>query len=150
MPARKPVSEITDRAKRYRANHRDVRPTGPKACMFCGSRKNVGVHHCDGNEDHGHRRNLGWACKSCNAKIAHWMKREGIGKRTRQFNPSKLSKKSQMLAYSQAIKVMRGEFDGDVGAAMSTIDSTPQSIRSAFTSRSWPIRRQRYGPSGRA
>jgi len=111
MTRLKPVNEITDRAKRYRANQKDVRPPPPKQCYFCGSRQHVGVHHFDGNEDHGHRQNLGWACKRCNAKIAHWMKRAGIGKRTRQFNPSKASKESQMLAYGQAIKVMRGEFE---------------------------------------
>jgi hypothetical protein len=150
MAHRKPVTAITDRAKRYRAQHPNVRPKLPKRCYFCGSTKNVGVHHLDGNEDHGNRQNLGWACKRCNAKIAHWMKKAGIGKRVEQFNPSKASRKSQMLAYGQAIKVMRGEFEGDIGAAMETIARTDPDVRSSYTSKSWAVRRDRYGPSGRS
>ena len=152
MNHRKPVSKITDRAKRYRANQKDVRPPAPRQCYFCGRRRNVGVHHIDGNEDHGEARNLGWACKRCNGKIAHWMKKAGIGKRVRQFNPAKRaggSRRQVMQAYGNAIKVMRGEFDGDIGAAMATIYATPPSVRSAYTSRSWPVRKQMYGPSGR-
>ena len=147
---RKPVSKITDRAKRYRANQLDVRPLGPKQCRYCESRRNVGVHHVDGNENNGTRRNLAWACKSCNGKIAAYHKKHGIGRRVQQYNPSKLSRKSQMEAYGNAIKVMRGDFEGDAGAAMDTINATPENIRSAYTSKSWAIRRQRYGPSGRA
>jgi len=149
-PNRKSVYQITDRAKRYRANEEGVRPAGPRKCAYCCGRQNVGVHHVDGNENHGERKNLTWACKSCNAKIAAWMKRVGIGTRTRQYNPARGSKKALMDQYSAAVKVMRGEFEGDMGKALDVIHSTPANMRSAFTSRSWPIRRQRYGPSGRA
>ena len=81
-----PVELITDRAKRYRANSEQCRPTGPRVCA-CGSTKNLGVGHLDGNEDNGDRSNLAWQCKSCNAKQAHADKKAGKGKRTRQFNP---------------------------------------------------------------
>jgi hypothetical protein len=66
-------------------------------------------------------------------------------------NPGKArgSKRSLMQAYGNAIKVMRGVFEGDVAAAVRTIRETPADIRSAYTSRSWPVRRQFYGPSGR-
>ncbi len=147
---REPVSKITDRAKRYRANQIGVRPSGPKQCRYCHSRRNVGVHHVDGNENNGERRNLAWACKSCNGKIAAYHKRHGIGRRVQQMNASKGSRKSMLEAYGNAIKVMRGDFDGDAGAAMDTINSTPEDIRSSYTAKSWAIRRQRYGPSGRA
>jgi len=146
---RKPVSQITDRMKRYRANEDANRPAGRKQCRYCGAAKNVGVHHVDGNENNGQRRNLAWACKSCNGRIAAYHKKHGIGRRVQQYNPSKASRKSMMDAYGQAIKVMRGDFDGDVGAAMDTINQTPEDIRSSYTAKSWAVRRQRYGPSGR-
>jgi hypothetical protein len=149
----KPASQISDRAKRYRANRADVLPPPPKQCGFCGRRQNIGVHHVDGVEDHGEPDNLMWACKSCNTKIAIWMKRLGLGKLTRQMNAGKRSasgsKRAQMDTYAAAIKVMRGEWEGDLAKAIATIRATPRSIRSAYTSRTWPLRKQIYGPSGR-
>jgi hypothetical protein len=151
-PYRKPASQITDRAKRYRASSKRNRPGPPKQCNYCGSRKNVGVHHVNGVEDDGAAHNLQWACKRCNASIAVLMRREGIGRRVEQFNPKGRvsgSKRAIMDKYAAAIKVMRGEFEGDPAAAVATIRATPASIRSAYTSRTWPTRRQLYGPSGR-
>ncbi len=146
---RKPVSEITDRAKRYRANADDSRPGPPKQCGFCGRRRTVEVHHISGDESEGEPENLMWSCRRCNTKIAALMQKAGIGKLTRQYNPSRGSTKSQMAAYGAAIKVMRGEFLGDVGRAVQTIHDTPPSVRSAYTARTWPTRRALYGPSGR-
>jgi hypothetical protein len=148
-PARKPLAEISDRAKRYRANERENIPPGPKQCGFCGRRRNVGVHHITGDENDGDKNNLMWACKSCNGSIAARMKRAGVGRRTVQYNPPRGSRKDSMKAYGDAIKVMRGVFEGDVGKAVATIRATPRALRSSFTSRSWPVRRQLYGPSGR-
>jgi len=85
--ARKPVSSITDRAKRYRANQPTCKPGGPRRCSYCPSRKNVEVHHVDGNESNGLRSNLAWACRSCNTAIGKAHTAAGIGKRTRQMNP---------------------------------------------------------------
>ena len=160
---RKPVSQITDRAKRYRANQDDVRPGPPKKCGFCGKGRTVEVHHVDGNEDNGEPENLMWACRSCNTRIAALMAQNGLGKRTRQFNPfghrprlaplprrgNPAALKGEMAKYAAAIKVMRGEFPGDVAAAVRTIHDTPPSIRSAYSARTWPVRRGRYGASGR-
>jgi hypothetical protein len=145
----KPASQITDRAKRYRAQSDENRPANPKMCGYCGSRENVGVDHIDGNEAHGEPQNLMWACKSCNGKKSNLMRRASIGTLTRQYNP-RGSRTEQMRAYGNAIKVMRGEFDGDVSAAMATIKGTPASLRSAYTSRTWVTRKAFYGPSGRA
>jgi hypothetical protein len=149
---RKAVAAISDRAKRYRANQEDVRPGPPKQCGFCGGRRTIEVHHISGNEDDGEPENLMWACRSCNTSVANLMRRAGIGKLTRQFNPRRRAGgglKGQMAAYAAAIKVMRGEYPGDVSAAVQTIHDTPPSIRSAYTARTWPIRRSRYGSSGR-
>lgn len=90
-----------------------------------------------------------WACKSCNTIVSNVMRRAGIGKRTRQYNPARGSTKALMQAYGNAIKVMRGQFSGDVGAAMDTIRSTPADVRSAYTARTWRTRRALYGPAGR-
>jgi hypothetical protein len=145
---RLPASKISDRAKRYRASSERNRPGPPKRCNYCGSRKNVGVHHVDGNEADHSPANLQWACKSCNAVIAGIMKRLGLGRRVEQYNPKR--GRAGMNEYAAAIKVMRGEFDGDVSKALATIRATPPSVRSAYTSRTWSTRRAIYGPSGRA
>jgi hypothetical protein len=47
---------ITDRAKRYRAQNA---VTGPRKCVLCGSRSDLGVMHLDGNESHGETANAG-------------------------------------------------------------------------------------------
>jgi HNH endonuclease len=149
---RKPVHLITDRAKRYRANSSENRPPGRKQCGYCGSLRNVGVDHVNGREDDGDRSNLMWACKSCNGKKAAVMRKKGLGKLTRQYNPARgrSSRGDQMKAYGDAIKVMRGQFDGDVAAAVATIKATPAAVRSAYTSRSLPTRKALYGSSGRS
>jgi hypothetical protein len=146
---RKPVSKITDRAKRYRAHAPDVVPPPPKQCGFCGGKRDVIPHHITGNESDGDPQDLMWACRSCNQKVGGWMRKAGIGKLTRQFNPG-MARKEIMREYGNAIKVMRGEFEGDIGAAVATIRATPRDIRSAYTSRTWPTRRAIYGPAGRA
>jgi 5-methylcytosine-specific restriction endonuclease McrA len=147
-PARKPVSEITDRAKRYRANAEENKPGPPNWCGFCGSRK-VEVHHITGNESDGAPGNLMWACRPCNTSVGSRMKKAGLGKLTNQYNPSKSATKQTMASYGAAIKVMRGQFPGDVAKAVRVIRDTPPEIRSAYTARTWKSRKGIYGPSGR-
>jgi hypothetical protein len=77
------------------------------------------------------------------------MRKAGLGRLTRQYNPGRSSGRAQMDAYGAAIKVMRGEFEGDIGKAVAVIRATPREIRSAYTAKTWPVRRQIYGPSGR-
>jgi hypothetical protein len=149
-PGLKPASQISDRAKRYRANK--VGAHGPKRCNYCGSPKNVGIDHVNGDEADAAPKNLLWACKACNTKKGLLFRRKGLGVVTSQTNPSKRGgggRNAMMKAYGDAIKVMRGQFDGNVAAAVATIRATPAAIRSAYTSRSWPLRKQMYGPSGR-
>ena len=140
------IQDITDRAKRYRAQ---LNVEGPKQCGYCGSKRNLGVDHIDGHESRGETENLMWACKRCNAIKANVMQNRGLGTRTRQYNPKRARGSGQMAEYAAAIKVMRGEFDGDAAAAMRTIRATPPSVRSAYTRRTWPTRKAIYGPSGR-
>ncbi len=155
---RKPVEDITDRAKRYRAHSPENKPLGRKQCGFCGRRRNIDAHHITGDESDGDREGLMWACRPCNTSIAIRMKRAGLGKPTEQFNPLRQrsfagrrgTRREMLREYGNAIKVMRGDFEGDIGAAMDTIRSTPASLRAAYTSRTWPVRRAKYGESGRA
>jgi hypothetical protein len=83
---RKPVSQITDRQKRHRANHPDCKPKG-KRCA-CGSRRNLVVGHRDGDESNGAPSNLIVQCKSCNTRDGKRMAKAGKGVRTRQYNPA--------------------------------------------------------------
>jgi hypothetical protein len=80
----KSVSQISDRAKRYRANRVH---TKRKRCEECGSKRNLGVGHRDGDEANNRPSNLFTQCKSCNGKQAARDKRMGRGVRTRQYNP---------------------------------------------------------------
>lgn len=124
-----PVKLITDRAKRYRANHPDCRPGGPKLCAFCGSKRNVEVHHLDGNEDNGSPANLAWACRSCNTRIGADHKRAGIGKRTRQFNKALTERVPSYAQYARAVSVhVKGAHDE--GGAV--IHATPPELRSQY------------------
>jgi len=123
----KPVELITDRAKRYRANHPDCKPQGAKVCSFCGSTRNVEVHHLDGNEDNSAPRNLAWACRACNTKIGVAHKKAGKGKRTRQFNPS-----GPIPTYGQYLRAVSLYVRGahDEGGAI--IHATPPAKRSEY------------------
>ena len=149
---RKPVEDITDRAKRYRSHTAENKPLGRKQCGFCGRQRNIDAHHITGDESDGGREGLMWACRSCNTAIAIRMKRAGLGTPTRQFNAAGrgLSRSARLREYGNAIKVMRGDFEGDIGAAVATIRSTPAALRAAYTARTWPTRRAIYGESGRA
>lgn len=77
----------TDRALRYRANA--TPPPGPKVCTFCGSRDTIEIGHVDGHEEHGEPENLIWTCRSCNVIAGNTLKKANLGRRTRQFNPTK-------------------------------------------------------------
>ena len=84
---RKPVTEISDRAKRYRAHAPECRPDGPKRCFKCGSQRFVVPDHKDGDESNGRKSNLRWACKRHNTILGKKMAKAGKGVRTRQYNP---------------------------------------------------------------
>jgi hypothetical protein len=111
--------------------------------LWCGTTVRLMVAHVDGNESNGVPENLGPTCRSCNAKIAHVMKRVGFGRRTRQYNPR--SEGAQTLAqWMSAVMSMRGESDQmPVGAAVEMIHQTPASTRSRFAEQIWQLRRER-------
>jgi hypothetical protein len=137
---RKPVSEITDRAKRYRANTPECTPSGPRRCAIpdCKTpRQNLVVDHQDGDESNTRKSNLRWLCKGHNTKFGKADARNGKGKRTRQFNPGA----SNLAQYVQAaIEHTRGAHD----AGGKVIHDTPKSVRRGFAREIWMRRTGSY------
>lgn len=154
---RKPASEVTDRALRYRANSEECKPAAPKRCLWCGQsnlgisgNRTVEVAHIDGDETNTTPENLAWSCRSCNQKVAANMKRAGVGRRTKQFNPKQRKRGiTDYREFQQALAITRGDEVGDVQRAVELIRATPMSRRSEFQKDIWAIRKERYGPSGR-
>ena len=131
---------LTDRAKRYRAQ-KNV--TGPKKCVLCGSKRDLGVMHLDGDEAHGERKNLAWGCRSCNQILSHAFKRAGAGKRTRQFNPSQGVPSFEQ--YCWAVSHHSREAHDEGGAV---IHATPRHKRIEYAARIAGLKAER-GTGGR-
>lgn len=139
---RKPAHQITDRAARYRATSPECRPPDPRVCGFCGSTANVEVHHIDGYEENAEPFNLMWTCRSCNTRIGIVMARAGLGRKTRQFNPSARGAEN-LQQWLNAVLSMKGESHTmPVSKAVEMIHATPQYRRSEFAHEIWAIRRE--------
>jgi hypothetical protein len=110
--------------------------------LWCGTTVRLMVRHVDGNESNSTQENLGPTCRSCNAKVGYVMKRAGIGRRTRQYNPR--GEGTQTLGqWMAAVTSMKGEIDQmPVGAAVEMIHATPASDRSHFAREIWRLRRE--------
>jgi hypothetical protein len=103
----------------------------------------VEVHHLDGREENTERTNLIFACRSCNTSIGFVLKAAGIGRRTRQLNPS-AEGASTLAQWVTAVLAMKGQSDAmDPAAAIQIIHATPPDVRSRFAKAIWRIRRQR-------
>jgi hypothetical protein len=123
--------------------------------MYCSSRRNVGVHHMDGNEDNGRRSNLGWACKGCNTALGIAFKKAGKGKRTRQYNPRGRKRGKADPAFTQygwAVNVICRRRDEAAGRcsrssddltrqAVEIIRATSPSVRREYARRAAGMRR---------
>ena len=131
----KPVNQVTDRAKRYRAHQPTCRPPGPAKCALCGSTRFLVIDHKDGDESNGSPDNLRWLCKSCNTRLGLAMARAGQGRRTHQYNPGA----ANLAQYVQAaLEHRRGAHDE--GGRI--IHETPKSKRQEFAQEIWRRRRQ--------
>jgi hypothetical protein len=138
--ARTMKPNVSDRAKRYRANQPGCRPSGLKKCKLCGSRSDVMVDHVDGNESNGRKSNLRWLCRSCNNTLGAEMAKTGQGRRTVQYNPAHKGART-LGEYMQAVlEHTRGAHD----AAGKIIHDTPKSRRREFASEIW-ARRESHG-----
>lgn len=143
-PIGNPINNVTDRALRYRANADP--PPGPKICRYCGSRRNVEIHHKDGDESNTERSNLAWACRSCNTAIGIEHARRGIGRRTRQYNAGATTG----AQWATAVSSRRGSGAMDYEEAGRLIHDTPHARRTRFQKQLWAARKKIYGRSGRA
>ena len=121
-------ANITDRAKRYRAQNA---VTGPRKCVMCGSTKDLGVMHLTGNESHGERANLAYGCRSCNGKLAAAFKRVGAGRPTNQYNPAK----SGVPTFEQYMWAVSNHSRGAHDAGGAVIHATPKHKRIEYARR---------------
>lgn len=134
-------ADVTDRAKRYRAN-RAIPPSRDKRCVYCGNPDASDVEHVNGIEDDAQPENLTHSCRSCNVKKGVTFARAGIGVLTRQFNPA--SGATSLGQYMSAVLTLRGESDAmSLPAAIKLMHNTPADVRSGFAAEIWRRRRAR-------
>jgi hypothetical protein len=145
MARTKKASQITDRAKRYRA--RRNAPAESKRCYFCGRPNPSDVEHIDGNEANDDPTNLAWSCRSCNTTKGAHFAAKGRGIRTRQFNPSKKKSGSGAKSLSQyltAVMTLKGQSDAmSLTDAINLVHNTPAADRSKFAGEIWSKRKAR-------
>ena len=100
------------------------------------------VGHIDGHEENSDPANLIWTCRSCNVRCGNTLRRAGLSRLTRQYNPSG---GAQTLAqWLTAVMSMRGQNDAmPVTDAVQLIHATPAARRSEFGREIWELRRQR-------
>jgi len=140
-------AQITDRAKRYRAQQAIEQPD--RRCVYCGAPKARCVDHIDGREDNLAPENLARACQSCNTAKGLLFARLGLGHPTRQFNPKAKSTGARNLAqWVMAVLSIKGHGPLPVSEAVEMIRATPPADRSYYASEIWRRRRAR-GTAGR-
>jgi hypothetical protein len=130
--SRRPVELITDRALRYRAQKNP--PPGPRVCHYCGSDRHVEIEHVDGREENTRPHNLTWACRACNTRKGAFFAREGIGRKTRQYNPSARPRGASTLAgWLEAVLTLQGDA-GNLAPeeAIARVQATPHARRSEY------------------
>lgn len=120
---------MTDRAKRFRANHPAVRPP-LEVCGYCGAGGRIEVEHIDGNEGNAAPANLIGACRSCNTSKGLALAAWGIGKKTRQYNPARPL--ATLAAYRANAAVLLGDEFGDVRQAVRRLQATTPAARLRF------------------
>lgn len=133
---------VTDRAKRYRANHPAVRPS-LEHCAYCGAGARNEVEHIDGDEANASPYNLVGSCRRCNVIKGITLKAWGLGRRTKQYNPAGRPLRT-MAEYRRNVAVLVGQQWGDVAAAVRRLQDTAPADRERFSAqlaRSNPARR---------
>jgi hypothetical protein len=102
----------------------------------------VEVGHLDGHEENTEPENLIWNCRACNTRLGVVFKQRGIGRRTRQYNPSEGAK--SLGQWLTSVMSMKGESDAmSVPDAVEMIRATPPTKRSEFAREIWARRRER-------
>ena len=141
---------ITDRAKRYRAQAAAPPEKNPR-CYLCGAPEPRDVEHIDGDEANTDPANLARACRSCNTTKGRTFARNGMGKRTRQYNPARRRKNAgkaagakTMAQYVKAVFVLKhGSDQMELQEAIDLIHNTPAADRSKFAREIYSRRRGR-------
>jgi hypothetical protein len=135
------AGDVTDRALRYRANRHP--PPGPRVCALCGSKRNVEVGHVNGHEEDTSAVNLFWTCRRCNVRCGNALRRAGIGRVTRQYNPAATGAET-LGQWMNAVMSMKAEGGTmSVGDAVAMVRATPPEERSKFAREIWARRRTR-------
>ena len=122
----KPAREITDRAKRYRANRNP--PPGRRICNFC-ARRPVDIDHVNGNEADDSPANKIFLCRPCNTQKGVVQARNRIGVRTRQYNPWKMPTFAQ---FKEGAAILLGFAPGNVAHATELVRQTPPEKRAEY------------------
>ena len=130
MATRKPSNQVTDRAKRYRANA--AIEEQPHVCAYCGeSGGRLDVEHIDGVEDNNAPANLAYACRSCNVQKGAAFRAAGVGVLTRQYNPA--AGASSLDHYAGAVATLRGIAHAmSLPAAIKILQNTAAEVRARF------------------
>jgi hypothetical protein len=120
---------VTDRALRYRANRNA--PPGPAVCTYCGSDRAADIEHIDGREENTAPANLTYSCRSCNSLKGAYFARNGIGRKTRQYNSARPAR--SFGEWANAVLSIQGS-GGTLSPsqAIPRIQATPQPRRVAY------------------
>lgn len=87
--------------------------------------------------------NLFWNCRACNTRCGNTLRRAGLGRRTRQYNPLAAGVEN-LGQWMNAVISMKGEGGMiAVSDAVAMIRATPPEQRSRFAREIWNRRRRR-------
>ena len=87
--------------------------------------------------------NLFWTCRACNVRCGNTLRRAGLGRPTRQYNPPAVGAES-LGQWLNAVMSMKGEGGTmPVSDAVAMIRATSPEQRSRFAKEIWSIRRRR-------
>lgn len=141
IPRRK--KHVTDRQHRRRSRA-CIDPALLKRCGFCGSSRNMRVHHLNGDESDEDEKNLIGACHACNTQVGFLLKRHNIGRRVDlEYNPPAQPARN-LAQWMMAVKSMHGESnDMTPRQAIAMIRATSPTRRSHFAEDIWKLRRAR-------
>jgi hypothetical protein len=96
----------------------------------------------NGHEEDSEPRNLIWTCRSCNVKSANTLRKAGLGRLTRQYNPA--GGAETLGAWMNAVSSIKGEGGTmAIPKAVAMIHATSPAKRSEFANEIWRKRRER-------
>ena len=99
----------------------------------------------NGHEEDSSPANLIWTCRGCNVRCGATLRRAGLGRLTRQYNPGAAQGAPNLGAWINSVLSIKGDPGGNmpVAEAIQLIRATPPEQRSQFAREIWAKRRQR-------